>query len=103
MEGLNISVGFAIALVLGIVVPLVLYCTKANGVLGEIQMVTAKLLQMHEDPDAHNFGTKRTNELLEVSVKEHTLLLKQMVHYMRWYVETATGKEPPPFIDLDGK
>ena len=104
MEGMNISVGFAVAilsLILALGIPLFRWASKATGVLGDIQMISAKLLEMHQDPDAHDFGTRRTNELLEVSVKEHTLLLKQMVHYMRWYVQTATGKEPPPFIDLE--
>ncbi len=104
MEGMNISVGFAVAilsLILALGIPLFRWASKATGVLGEIQLVTAKLLDMHENPDAHDFGTKKTNQLLEVSVKEQTLLLKQMVHYMRWYVETATGQEPPPFVDLD--
>ena len=99
MEALTINIGFAVALTLGIVIPLYRWASKATALLARIDMVSAQLLQMHQNPDEHNFGTERTNKLIEDSVKEQTSLMRQLVHYARWYVEATTGKKPPPFVD----
>ena len=91
-------IALLLTIILGIVIPLYRWATKATATLGNIQVLAAELIQMHKHPDEHEFGTKKTNEMLEGCVKEQTLLLQQMVHYLQWYIEESTGKTPPPFI-----
>lgn len=47
-----------------------------------------KLVHMHEHPSQYGFATGDTDEL-EAAIRELT-------HYVRWWIRAQTGEEPPP-------
>lgn len=53
---------------------------------------TAELVAMHKEPDKHGFGTLNTNGF----VRELTVAIQSLTHYIRWDIEDRTGKRPPP-------
>ncbi len=99
LEATTIGLGLILSVVLGVVIPLYRWASRATQSLGKIEMLAAELISMHQNPEKHNFGTGKTNAMIETVAREQTQLLKQMVHYLEWYVETSTGKKSPPFVD----
>ena len=79
--------------VMGIaLVPTLGFAFRIYMMIRDTRNSSAKLLKMHQNPDAHGFGmigvAKALNSLADSS--------RAQVHYMKWMVTQVTGKSPPP-------
>lgn len=104
-EYIQISFGALVGLVLGVIIPTLLYWWR-------LHYLTTQLHDMHKSPDEHGFGTASTNKMLEEhmdheeemqrktldALKYLTHTIRELSHYVRWLAEQQVGKKPPPFV-----
>ena len=89
---------------LGVIIPAGLtWSIAVLWLLRDIKRGTEKLIQMHEVPDDHGFGTvELAKDLRNHIVQEDqvfanmTKALHDLVHYVRWAAQQQVGKAPPP-------
>ena len=103
MESLTISAELALGILLGIIIPLVLWGIKMYS-------MTKQNLDMHLDPEEYGFGTTKTNQLLAEHNEQETMThieaiqttrslnmaINELTHYIKWLGEHSIGKNPPP-------
>ncbi len=58
-----------------------------------------ELIDMHHNADENGFGTVALLAAVEHSEERRGRSSRELVHYMRWFVEKASGIKPPPFVD----
>lgn len=78
--------------VLSIVVSLVLAYVGMKAKLDKVISQNQKLLSMHEHPEDTGFGTVGHRAAFE----ENTRAVRQLAHYLRWFIKSQTGEDPPP-------
>ena len=72
--------------VLGVAaIPLLVWCIGVSWFLKEIRLDTKRIMVTQET----------VREKLS-EVKENTLAIKELTHYLKWFTEQQTGQEPPP-------
>lgn len=88
-----------LVIVLALLLPLVLWAKGCNQKLKDVHDMVVELLQMHKEPDQYEFGTGATNLMLKQMMEENARAMRELIHYMKWYVEETTGKKPEPYMD----
>ena len=63
--------------------------------VNHIEEVSDELLTMHKDANGFGFGTVGLGE----NFRDARSTQKQLVHYLKWFVEKQVGEEPPPLLD----
>jgi len=56
---------------------------------------TDEMIHMHNHADDYGFGTVQLKKAMEANARHG----RELVYYMRWFVEESTGQKPPPYID----
>lgn len=63
----------------------------------------AEMLKMHRNADEYGFGTvalrarlERDQEVFKRLIEDNTRAMREVAHYIRWWIESQTGKTPPP-------
>lgn len=81
----DVLFGIVLAIIVGGVGWTVKHVTKISSEVSTM----SKIL---EHPEKNGIGT----EGMDTVLGELSTAIKQMTHYMLWFVKQSTGKEPPP-------
>jgi len=67
----------------------------------------SRLIHMHEHADDYGFGTVRLQQQQGIEraemrqlVLDNTRAMREVAHYIRWWIENQTGQKPPPPLDI---
>ncbi len=74
------------------VIPVIGFCFWLYVTMRDIKADTQDLMVMHQNPDAHGFGTNQ----LEKVIGNLATATNAMAHYTKWMAEKLTGETPPP-------
>lgn len=108
MEEITISTDLLLGLMLGGLVPSLLWAWKMFA-------MTKQTRDMVLEPDEHGFGSAECKTLLEQSLDAHEArdreyissnkalryAIKELTHFMQWMVKESTGKDAPPYVRGD--
>ena len=99
---LHMSLGTLIWVVLGLTIPIVLWCISVQRMLREI-------LEMHRDP-TNSKATLAQHELVKELyestselhsnntrvIEENTRAITELSHFVQWFIRHSTGADAPP-------
>jgi hypothetical protein len=105
MGEITLSIDAIIGLLIGIVIPTILFFWRMH-------YISKKVHDMHVSPDDHGFGTQRTNALLiqhmddEAEMHRESIhvtkrldyTIKELSHYIQWGYKQVHGREAPPYV-----
>ena len=97
----TISLGLALTIVLGIIVPVILYFWRMHNMVshnhkklaeGQGHRLTQTILKNHmeEEEMYHRENLQETREI------KHAI--RELSHYSRWLAKHQTGEHPPPYV-----
>ncbi len=103
-------VGAIITALIGIGWPIARWFLRLGAMVAKAQREVSKMLAMHEHADDFGFGTEETNQLImanremvKTMTADNRRGMKELVHYIKWFVEVQTGEKPPPYVEnIDG-
>ena len=77
----------------GILIPFaVVWCIAVILLLRNMKRTGDELMAMHRDANGFGFGTIGLGK----NFREARQTQKELVHYLKWFVENQTGEVPPP-------
>lgn len=107
----EISLDGLIGMVIGILVPILLWCWRVSANQKKVIVAIDDLTDMHLDENSV-FSTKETNRMLadymqhEKTTQINTVnslnalnrAITELTYYIRWSTKQTTGQTPPPFV-----